>query len=207
MVRGAGAVFLPKPSAWVNISWLGKYKIKRGGGHSFRCVSSRFAFCHSYALLDYSRNMALDRDASSFPDGKDPRWECCEINCFLMFIHKIYRRNRDDDDDDSEEDEPEEEEEEEGEGEEEEEEEEESEKEKPELTRVQRKELKKKQAQAKQAAKEQGDEDEEDEDLINPNRVQKNLTISDLNEPRQLSRRERYVLVHNHYSKLFNVRF
>lgn len=95
----------------------------------------------------------------------------------------------DDDDDESEEDDSEEEEEEE----EEEVGEEESDKEKPELTRAQRKELKK-QAQVKQAVKEQADEDEEDELMINPNRVQKNLTISDLNEPRQLSRRERYAL-------------
>lgn len=118
----------------------------------------------------------------------------CFDQSLFMFIHKIYRRSGDDDDDDdddSEEDDSEEEEEEE----EEEVGEEESDEEKPELTRAQRKELKKKQAQAKQASK---DEEEDDELMINPNRVQKNLTISDLNEPRQLSRRERYALVRNH---------
>lgn len=32
-------------------------------------------FYRSHVLLNDSRNMTLDRDASSFPDGKDPRWE------------------------------------------------------------------------------------------------------------------------------------
>ncbi|KAF5353398.1 hypothetical protein D9756_008008 [Leucocoprinus leucothites] len=128
-----------------------KFKTKRGGGRSF------------------SRNMTIDRDASSFPDGKDPR-----------------SKEEEEEDDDSEEEEP-------GEEEEEEEEEEDSDEEKPELTRAQRKELKKKQVQAKQAAKEPGEkgEEDEDEDLINPNHVQKKLTISDLSNPRELSRRER----------------
>ncbi|EKM75418.1 hypothetical protein AGABI1DRAFT_116422 [Agaricus bisporus var. burnettii JB137-S8] len=133
----------------------GKFKTKRGGGRNF------------------SRAMGIDRDASSFPGGRDPR--------------KKNADGDDDDDDDSEEDS------EEDEDEDEDDEEEESGKEeegKPELTREQRRELKKKQVQAKQAAKD-GEEDEEDEDLINPNHVQKKLTISDLNEPRQLTRRER----------------
>lgn len=122
----------------------------------------------------------------------------CPDQLLFMFIHKIYRRNGDDDDDDDDDSEEDDSEEEEEEGEEEVG-EEESDEEKPELTRAQRKELKKKQAQAKQAVKEQADEDEDDELMINPNRVQKNLTISDLNEPRQLSRRERYALVRNHH--------
>lgn len=52
--------------------------------------------------------------------------------------------------------------------------------------------MKKKEAAAKQKKKEDGDGENEDEDLVNPNHVQKKLNISDLNEPRQLSRRERY---------------
>jgi len=60
---------------------------------------------------------------------------------------------------------------------------------KPELTRQERRDLKKKEAAAK-AKKEEGDE-EEDPDLINPNHVQKKLNISDLNSPRELTRRER----------------
>jgi len=59
---------------------------------------------------------------------------------------------------------------------------------KPELTRIEKRELKKKEAAAKQK-KPEGEE--EDEDLINPNHVQKKLNISDLNEPRELTRRER----------------
>lgn len=36
------------------------------------------------------------------------------------------------------------------------------------------------------------DEDDEDADLVNPNRVPvKNMTISDLDAPRELTRRER----------------
>lgn len=112
---------------------------------------------------------------------------------YISLLHNVddyrqYRDNNNDDDDDSEEQDSEE-----GSQEEEEEsEEEESGEEKPELTRAQRKEMKKKQTQAKQAAAE--DDDDEDADLINPNHVQKKLTISDLNEPRQLTRRERSVL-------------
>ena len=51
---------------------------------------------------------------------------------------------------------------------------------------------------AAQGKKPKGDgddgEDDLDEDLVNPNRgVQKRLNISDLNAPRELSRRERCV--------------
>lgn len=111
----------------------------------------------------------------------------------IISYHLFHRAHRDKEEDDSEEEEDEEE----GSEEEEESEEEESGEEQPELTRAQRREMKKKQVQAKQAAKQPQqdgiDEDDEDADLINPNHVQKKLTISDLNEPRQLSRRERCV--------------
>jgi cobalamin biosynthesis protein CobT len=63
---------------------------------------------------------------------------------------------------------------------------------KPELTRQERRDLKKKAAAAKEKKNEEGDE-EEDPDLINPNHVQKKLNISDLNSPRELTRRERCV--------------
>lgn len=53
--------------------------------------------------------------------------------------------------------------------------------------------MKKKEGDKKKAA--EGDEDEDDPDLINPNHVQKKMNIADLNEPRQLSRRERCVPV------------
>ncbi len=52
--------------------------------------------------------------------------------------------------------------------------------------------MKKKEGDKKAAGE---DEDEEDPDLINPNHVQKKMNIADLNEPRQLSRRERCVPV------------
>ncbi|KAF8154190.1 casein kinase substrate phosphoprotein PP28-domain-containing protein [Crassisporium funariophilum] len=55
----------------------------------------------------------------------------------------------------------------------------------PELSRTERRDLKKKQA-ADKATKE-----EEDPDLINPNHVTQKMNISDLNSPRELSRRER----------------
>ena len=75
-----------------------------------------------------------------------------------------------------------------------------------ELSRAERRELKKKQAteRAGKAAKEEkrndgadddGDNDE-DELLANPNHVTKKLNISDLSEPRQLTRRERCVVPH-----------
>jgi len=57
-----------------------------------------------------------------------------------------------------------------------------------ELTRTERRDLKK-----KQAAQKAKDEEEEDPDLINPNHVTKKMNISDLNSPRELTRRERYI--------------
>ncbi|KAF8438430.1 casein kinase substrate phosphoprotein PP28-domain-containing protein [Boletus edulis BED1] len=62
----------------------------------------------------------------------------------------------------------------------------------PGLTRTERRELKKKQAAEKQAQKQGIDEDDEDADLINPNHVEKKLTISDLGSI-QLTRKEREV--------------
>ncbi|KAF8797546.1 hypothetical protein BYT27DRAFT_7228913 [Phlegmacium glaucopus] len=56
----------------------------------------------------------------------------------------------------------------------------------PELTRIEKRDLKKKEAAEKQKKAE-----EEDPDLINPNHVQQKMNISDLNTPRELSRRER----------------
>jgi len=61
----------------------------------------------------------------------------------------------------------------------------------PELSRIERRELKKKQAAEKQAQKTPADENEEDADLINPNHVEKKLNISDLSAPRELTRKER----------------
>ncbi|KAJ6554530.1 casein kinase substrate phosphoprotein PP28-domain-containing protein [Mycena capillaripes] len=118
---------------------------------------------------NFSKNMVLDENGTAV--STDKRWA---------------PRGKDDEDGSDDEDEEEEEEEE----------EEESEEEpaaggsaepQPELSRAERKELKKKQAAAKQK-QEGGDEDE---DLINPNHVSKKMNISDLNAPRELSRRER----------------
>ncbi|ETW79771.1 hypothetical protein HETIRDRAFT_35488 [Heterobasidion irregulare TC 32-1] len=68
---------------------------------------------------------------------------------------------------------------------------------KPELSRQERRDLKKKQADQKNKKKADGEGSDEDADadelLVNPNRVVKKMNISDLNEPRQLSRREREV--------------
>ncbi|KIM26507.1 hypothetical protein M408DRAFT_25227 [Serendipita vermifera MAFF 305830] len=89
------------------------------------------------------------------------------------------KKRRDDDSDDEDEDDEEEEEEEES--------EEEDEDEEPEieLSRAERKALKKQGKQPPAVS-------EEDKDLINPNRQPvKNLTISDIGAPRELSRRER----------------
>ncbi|KAF5329357.1 hypothetical protein D9619_008935 [Psilocybe cf. subviscida] len=61
---------------------------------------------------------------------------------------------------------------------------------KPELSRAERKALKKKEADAKNK-KEGSGEEEEDPDLVNPNHVTKKMNISDLNAPRELTRRER----------------
>ncbi|KAJ7630035.1 casein kinase substrate phosphoprotein PP28-domain-containing protein [Mycena polygramma] len=116
---------------------------------------------------NFSKNMVLDENGTAV--STDKRW--------------APRKGSDEDSDDSSE-------------EEEESEEEESEEEpaaggsaeaQPEMTRAERRELKKKQAAAKQGPQE-GDEDE---DLINPNHVSKKMNISDLNAPRELSRRER----------------
>jgi hypothetical protein len=60
----------------------------------------------------------------------------------------------------------------------------------PELSRQEKRDLKKKQAEDKQKQAE-----DEDPDLINPNHVQQKMNISDLNTPRELSRRERYVKI------------
>ena len=59
------------------------------------------------------------------------------------------------------------------------------------MTRAERRELKKKQA-AEKAKKAAGEDEDDDEDLINPNHVTKKMNISDLNAPRELTRRERY---------------
>ncbi|KAF5392128.1 hypothetical protein D9757_003197 [Collybiopsis confluens] len=97
----------------------------------------------------------------------------------------------DDDEDDSEEEESEEEEDEEDEG--------TQQEAKPELSRTERKELKKKQTadKLKQKQKQSGggggsdDDSDDDSDLINPNHVKRQMNISDLNAPRELSRKER----------------
>ncbi|PPQ79329.1 hypothetical protein CVT25_002559 [Psilocybe cyanescens] len=60
-----------------------------------------------------------------------------------------------------------------------------------EISRTERREMKKKEAAEKLKQKEDGAGGDNDEDLVNPNHVQKKLNISDLNEPRQLTRRER----------------
>ncbi|TFY70778.1 hypothetical protein EVG20_g2233 [Dentipellis fragilis] len=63
----------------------------------------------------------------------------------------------------------------------------------PEMTRAERREMKKKQAAEKAKANgEEGGEGEDGDDILaNPNRVIKKMNIADLNEPRQLSRKER----------------
>lgn len=105
-----------------------------------------------------------------------------------------------DDDEDEEESEDEEEEEEEGAG---------GGEAKKELTRAERRELKKKKAQDKQpSGSKDADEEEanEDEELINPNHITKKLNISDLGAPRELSRRERYVIL-EHGDRSMNTDF
>ena len=63
----------------------------------------------------------------------------------------------------------------------------------PELTRTEKRDLKKKQAEKQKQT------EDEDPDLINPNHVQQKMNISDLNTPRELTRRERYArVVHNY---------
>ncbi|CAE6512662.1 unnamed protein product [Rhizoctonia solani] len=140
----------------------GKFKQKRGGGRSF------------------SRDMVLDSDGIA--SGTDRR------------ANRRKKQEEEGDDDDEEESEEEEEEEE----------EEESDdagpsgSAQPEMTRAERKALKKQQG-AKQKGKGigtikegSGEESEDDSDLVNPNHVpMKNLSISDVGAPRELSRRER----------------
>ncbi|CAE7231373.1 unnamed protein product [Rhizoctonia solani] len=118
----------------------------------------------------FSRDMVLDSDGVA--SGTDRR--------------ASRRKKQEEEGDDDEEDEEEEEEEEEGPNE-----------AQPELSRAERKALKKQQG-AKGKGKgigtiKEGSEDSEDDsDLINPNHVQmKNLSISDVGAPRELSRRER----------------
>ncbi|KAH7108422.1 casein kinase substrate phosphoprotein PP28-domain-containing protein [Auriculariales sp. MPI-PUGE-AT-0066] len=142
----------------------GKFKTRRGGGRSF------------------SKDMHLDSEGTAV--GTDPR----------------ARRPRPGDVEEEDEDDEDEEEEE----------EESSEEEEDataaagtsatpagqELSRAERKALKKKQGPKKGApgaAKGSDDEedDDDDDDLVNPNHVQKKLTISDIGAPRELSRRER----------------
>ncbi|KAG8689269.1 hypothetical protein FRC11_003477 [Ceratobasidium sp. 423] len=140
----------------------GKFKQKRGGGRSF------------------SRDMVLDSDGIA--SGTDRR------------ASRRKRQEEEGEDDDEEEEEKEEEEEEE----EEEEDSGPSEPTQPEMTRAERKALKKQQG-SKQKGKGigtikegSGEDSEDDSDLVNPNHVpMKNLSISDMGAPRELSRRER----------------
>jgi predicted nucleic acid-binding Zn-ribbon protein len=61
-------------------------------------------------------------------------------------------------------------------------------------SRAERKAQKKKSKVEEKTEEKDEEEDDEDEDLVNPNRAGiKNLNISDLSAPRELSRRERYV--------------
>ncbi|KAG8723187.1 hypothetical protein FRC12_019723 [Ceratobasidium sp. 428] len=142
----------------------GKFKQKRGGGRSF------------------SRDMVLDSDGVA--SGTDRR--------------ASRRKKQQGEEEDEEEEEEEEEEDEEEEEEEEEEEGEPASSAQPELSRAERKALKKKQG-AKQKGGigtikegESGEESQDDSDLVNPNHVaMKNLSISDISAPRELTRRER----------------
>ncbi|CAE6447563.1 unnamed protein product [Rhizoctonia solani] len=140
----------------------GKFKQKRGGGRSF------------------SRDMVVDSEGVA--SGTDRR------------ANRRKKQEEEDDDDDEEDDDEE--------GEEDEEEEEDDDagpsESQPELSRAERKALKKQQG-SKQKGKGigtikegSGEDSEDDSDLINPNHVQmKNLSISDVGAPRELSRRER----------------
>ncbi|QRV95766.1 casein kinase substrate phosphoprotein PP28 protein [Ceratobasidium sp. AG-Ba] len=142
----------------------GKFKQKRGGGRSF------------------SRDMVLDSDGVA--SGTDRR------------ANRRKKQQEGEEEDDSEEEEEEEEEED---DEEEGEEEEGGSEAKPEMSRAERKALKKKQGGKQKAGgistiKEggSGEDSQDDLDLINPNRgPMKNLSISDINAPRELTRRER----------------
>ncbi|KAG8703355.1 hypothetical protein FRC08_002922 [Ceratobasidium sp. 394] len=146
----------------------GKFKQKRGGGRSF------------------SRDMVLDSDGIA--SGTDRRAS-----------RRKKQQDEEDEDEEEEEEEDEDEDEEEEDDDEEEEEEAPSSSAQPELSRAERKALKKKQG-AKQKGgaigtiKEagSGEESQDDSDLVNPNHVaMKNLSISDISAPRELTRRER----------------
>ncbi|CAE6479124.1 unnamed protein product [Rhizoctonia solani] len=143
----------------------GKFKQKRGGGRSF------------------SRDMVLDSEGVA--SGTDRR------------ANRRKKQGEEGDDDEKED----------GEGEDEDDDEEEEEEEEddagpsesqPEISRAERKALKKQQG-SKQKGKGigtikegSGEDSEDDSDLVNPNHVQmKNLSISDVGAPRELSRRER----------------
>ncbi|CAE6344612.1 unnamed protein product [Rhizoctonia solani] len=141
----------------------GKFKQKRGGGRSF------------------SRDMVVDGDGVA--SGTDRR---------------ANRRKKQEEEGDDDENEEEEEEEEEDEDEEEEDDDAGPSESQPELSRAERKALKKQQGSKGKGKgigtiKEgSGEDSEDDSDLINPNHVQmKNLSISDVGAPRELSRRER----------------
>jgi len=139
----------------------------------------------------FSLHVRYSKDMSFYNGDRKPR----KYALYLILCHSdladqycnLYNRSTDDINEEDEDEEKEESEEgsEKGESE-----EESGEEGKPELTRQERRDLKKREAAAK--AKE-GDEEEEDEFLVNPNHVQKKLTISDLNSPRELTRRERCV--------------
>ncbi|KAH9177941.1 casein kinase substrate phosphoprotein PP28-domain-containing protein [Lactarius sanguifluus] len=123
----------------------------------------------------FSRNMTLDADGTAVGEPRRPSRRALEE-----------AEEEDDDDDDDEEEEDSEEEssdEEDGDG------EPSSVPDGPELSRVERRELKKKQAE--QAAAKIAEEDGEDDLTANPNRLTKKLNISDLSAPRELTRRER----------------
>ncbi|KAF8841055.1 hypothetical protein BDN67DRAFT_989992 [Paxillus ammoniavirescens] len=122
---------------------------------------------------NFSKDMVLDSDGTAVSRAR------------------LSRRDNDDDDNDDDDSDVQEEEEEEEEESGEEEEEGATASGQPELTRIERRELKKKQAAEKQAQKNPADENEEDADLINPNHVEKKLNISDLSAPRELTRKER----------------
>ena len=71
---------------------------------------------------------------------------------------------------------------------------------KPQLTREERRQLKK--ARGQKTDQDNGDDNDENEheegsvddsDLVNPNHVAKKNTIADLDKPRELTRKERYV--------------
>lgn len=159
------------------------------------CVS----LCEASALITLlaSKNLVLDENGTAVSTDKP---YVSVVVCIVGSLstsnpftcRAVRRKRRDEGDDDDEEEEEEEEEE-----------SEESEEEsapatsaapQQELTRAERRQLKK---QKGQAATQNGDEDEdEDPILANPNiTVGKRMNISDLNAPRELTRKERYVCI------------